>query len=248
MSLDEPESTDRDTLLGKQPWHTNTGFSTLVLAADWNIVDVSAIDVVVEDVIGADIDDTVEAIDANPVSVTSVVSTVDDAANDGVDHVVSVAEVVVSAEAVIADAFDSDDVCYPVIDSSFTVKKGEAVRSCLIDPSVVQRKRGTFVPVAKKGDASACVCDCCLAYNCFERRDYCLKGCVCDCYETSEGRMQMERKIEEERDRMCEGEEDRDAEESWKGEREERWKRELEESLKGKRERSPKTKDLNAEY
>ena len=42
MSLDEPESTDRNTPLGKQPWHTNTGFSTLVPAVDsveLNVVD-----------------------------------------------------------------------------------------------------------------------------------------------------------------------------------------------------------------
>ena len=190
MSLDEPESTDRNTPLGKRAWHVNTGFSTLVPAADLNVADVvSAIDVVedvisadVEDVIGADVndylveavnddDDLVEAVDANSVSVTSVVSTVDadTAANNGVDCAVSVAEVL-TAEPVIADAFNSDDVCYPVIHSSFAAKGREAVRSCLIDQSVVQRKRGIsiFVPAAKKGDASACVCACCLAYNCLK--------------------------------------------------------------------------------
>ena len=67
-----------------------------------------------------------------------------------------------------------------------------------------------------------------------------MKGCVCDCYETWEGRRQMERKIEEERERRCEEEEDQDAEESWK--------REREEILKEKRERSRETKDLDTEY
>ena len=162
LSLDEPKSTDRNTPLGKRPWNNDTGFSTLVPAVD------SVDDDVVEDVISADVDDDlVEAVDACSVPVTSVVSIVDvDAANDGVDIVeaavagsVSVTSVVVSAEPVIADVLNSDDVCYPVIDSR------EEVRSCLIDPSVVQRKRGTFVPAAKKGDASACVCACCLAYN-----------------------------------------------------------------------------------
>ena len=49
MSLDEPESTDRNTPLGKQPWNNDTGFSTFVPAVDSVdlIVDVvSAIDVV----------------------------------------------------------------------------------------------------------------------------------------------------------------------------------------------------------
>ena len=64
-----------------------------------------------------------EAVRANSVSATSAVSTVDaDAANDGIDCVTSVAEVVVSAEPVIVDAFVSDDVCHPVIDFSFAVK------------------------------------------------------------------------------------------------------------------------------
>ena len=88
------------------------------------------------------------------------------------------------------------------------------MRSCLIDPSIVQRKRGISVKAKEKGDASAGVCACYLAYNCFEGRDYCLKGCVCDCYETWEGRKQMERKIENERERRYEEEEDQDAEES----------------------------------
>ena len=85
----------------------------------------------------------------------------------------------------IADVLNSDDVCYPITDSSFAVK-GREIRSCLIDPSVVQRKRGIsiLVPAAKKGDASGCVCACCLAYNCFEGKDYCLRGCVCDRYES----------------------------------------------------------------
>ena len=91
------------------------------------------------------------------------------------------------------------------------------MRSCLIDPPAVQRKRGISISVQakEKGDVSACVCACCLSYNCFEGREYCLKGCLCDCYETWEGRKQMEGKIEEERERRCE-EEDLDAEESWK--------------------------------
>ena len=214
MSLDEPESTDRNTPLGKQPWNNDTGFSIVVPAVDSVdlIVDVvSAIDV--EDVIDADIEDDVEAIDANSVPVTPVVSVVDvDVTSDGVDCVVSVAEAVVSAEPVIADVSNSDDVCYPVTDSSFADKGREIRRSCLIDPSVVQRKRGTFVPVVKKGDVRACVC--CLSYNCFEGREYCLKGCVCDCYETWEGRKEMEQKIEEERERRHEEEEDREREES----------------------------------
>ena len=68
MSLDEPESTDRNTPPGKQPWHTNTGFSSLVPAADLNNFDVvSAINVVVEDVISADDDDLVEAVDDDDV-------------------------------------------------------------------------------------------------------------------------------------------------------------------------------------
>ena len=104
------------------------------------------------------------------------------------------------------------------------------MRSCLIDPSVVQRKRGISVHAAEKGDV--CVCVCCLSYNCFEGREYCLKRCLCDCYETWEGRMQMERKIEEEREQRYEEEEDQDAEESWKRERE----------------GSTKTKDLDTEY
>ena len=129
MSLDEPESTDRNTPLGKQPWNNDTGFSTLVPAADLNVIDVvSAIDVVdsvdddvVEDVISADVHDSlVVAADVD-----------DDLVEAAVAGSVSVTSVVVSAEPVIADVLNSDDVCYPVIDSSVTVKGREAVRSAL---------------------------------------------------------------------------------------------------------------------
>ena len=108
MSLDEPESTDRNTPLGKQPWHTNTGLSTLSPAADLNIVDVvSAIDIV-EDVISADVDDDlIEAVDDDDdLVVTSVISTTDTAAaGDGVDCVTSIAEVIVSVEPVMMLSF-----------------------------------------------------------------------------------------------------------------------------------------------
>ena len=255
MSLDEPESTDRNTPLGKRPWNNDTGFSTSVLAVDLNVIDVVSVidavdsvdDDVVEDVISDDDDDLVEAAVAGSVPITSVVSTVDAAtAGDGVDCFISVTEVVVSAEPVIADVLNSDDVRYPVIDSR------EEVRCCLIDPSVVQRKRGTFVPAVKKGDVRACVC--CLSYNCFEGREYCLKGCVCDCYETWEGRTLMERKIVEERERRYEEEEDQEREENWKKEREESWKKEREESWKKEREeswekeREESREDLDTEY
>ena len=95
------------------------------------------------------------------------------------------------------------------------------------------------MPAAKKRDASTRVCACCLSYNCYEGREHCLKGCMCDCYGTWEGRKQMDRKIEEEREQRYEEEVDLGAEESWK--------RELEEVLKGERERSREMRDLDTE-
>ena len=64
----------------------------------------------------------------------------------------------------------------------------------------------------EKGDVRGCIC--CLSYNCFEGRDYCLKRCVCDCYEAWEGREKMEREIKEETERRYEVEEDRNEEEN----------------------------------
>ena len=54
-------------------------------------------------------------------------------------------------------------------------------------------------------------CACCSSYNCFEGRDYCLKGCVCDCYMTWEGRKRIKGEIEEEKRRKME--EDKEEEE-----------------------------------
>ena len=72
---------------------------------------------------------------------------------------------------------------------------------------------------------------------CFEERDYCLKRCVCDCYEAWEGREKMEREIEEGRERRCEVEEDRDGEENRR-----KMKRREEEG------RRLRAKDLDIEY
>ena len=80
-----------------------------------------------------DDDDLVEAAVAGSVPVTSVVSTVDAAAaGDGVDCFISVTEVVVCAEPVIADVLNSDDVCYPVIDSSFAAREGKLGGAALL--------------------------------------------------------------------------------------------------------------------
>ena len=159
LSLDEPESTDRNTPLGKQPWYTDTGFSTHVPTVDLNIVDAtSVIDVVDDKAVDADyaavfpVDGDVtdadpvldEAVDGSvldeAVDVDSVVDT--PAAGDGVDRAVSVAEVVhvVAIKPTIVDAAGSEDVCHSVAVSSFAVREGDTGRSCLINPSVVQRK------------------------------------------------------------------------------------------------------------
>ena len=93
-----------------------------------------------------------------------------------------------------------------VIDNAFTATSvsgyGMTRRSYLIDPKVVLRKRRMLVQEVKQGDASLCVC--CSEYNCFEGRDYCLKGCICDCYTRWEGRTSGLKKGDTGKDGMME--------------------------------------------
>ena len=61
-----------------------------------------------------------------------------------------------------------------------------ARRSYLINPAIELHKRGILAQEVKSGNT--CLCICCLDYNCFEGRDYCLKGCICNCFMRWEGR------------------------------------------------------------
>ena len=138
--------------------------------------------------------------------------TVDDAIADFItDDVAAVHSIAVNSVVIptLADSDSIDSVAdNSVAVNSLTISRKEEVGKCFpIVPSVVLRKRGILVR-GEKGD----VCACCSLYNCFEGRDFCLNGCVRDCYKTWEGRERIKREMNEERIRGCEEKEDRDEE------------------------------------
>ena len=194
--------------------------------------DVSVLDAVADD----DVVDVVSVIDAVAVDVVvdddvvDVVSVIDAVAVDVADNVVDVVSVL---DAVADDAVADDfSVATSAVTSLSVPRQGDVGKNSLIDSSVVSRKRGIYVWEVKKGDAS--VCACCSSYNRFEGRDYCLKGCVCDCYMTWEGRERIKRKVEEERIRRDEDEEDREEGERRRDRRLRKWKYEEERNCDGK--------------
>ena len=79
-----------------------------------------------------------------------------------------------------ADPLSVDTLDFRIVDSLSAIRKEGTRKSYLIDPLVGQRK-GQISLLEEKGDVRVCIC--CLSYNCFEERDYCLKRCVCDYYE-----------------------------------------------------------------
>ena len=102
MSLNEPDSTDRNIPLGEQHWNTVPVFTIdpVFTATDLSFVDDDDVDT-----------DVVKAVDAGSTSVTSVFSVAD-------VHVVAV-------DPTIVDAAGFEDVCHSITDSLFAVKEGE---------------------------------------------------------------------------------------------------------------------------
>ena len=141
MSLDEPDSTDRNNPLGQQAWNTDPDLTTTDLSfdnagvdnADVDNADADNADVDNSGVVDAndDGDDLLETVHAISASVTSFASVIDSAdaavVGNAVYCAVSVADVlhVVSVEPKVVHAAGSEDICHSIADSLLLLRKGK---------------------------------------------------------------------------------------------------------------------------